>query len=98
MPHPSTHSNTASAWDVPDGASALAEQQALLRGVSGAKRKRDEYDVEYDRGKVKKVKREHIDPFKERSTVTNPFQTLQNHAISANRPLAGTCLCNSLPL
>lgn len=66
----------------------LAEQRALVERVSGNKRKRDEYDVEYDRGKVKKSKREHLDPFKDK--VSNPFQAVQNHAIASQRPLAGT--------
>ena len=48
---------------MPEGATALAEQQALVQRVSGTKRKRDEYDVEYDKGKVKRSKRAHIDPF-----------------------------------
>ncbi len=75
---------------MPDGARVLAEQQALVSRVSGTKRKRDEYDVEYDRGKVKKSKRQHIDPF--HGTAANPFQAVQNHAIASKRPLAGTYL------
>lgn len=85
----------ASAWDVPEGATALAEQQALVGRTSGAKRKRDEYDVDYDRGKVKKSKRAHIDPFQERAR--NPFQAAQNHALASHRPLAAVLATHKKP-
>ena len=54
-------------------------QQQILRTAPELKpqfRKRDQHDVEYDAGRLKKVGR-HIDPFASRSDV-NPYQQVQN--------------------
>jgi len=75
------------AWNTHEAQNAKIIQTTILEDIQQReqqRRTRDPYDIEYDRGKLKKV-RNHIDPFA--TNTVNKFQQIQNLAIQQNKSL-----------
>lgn len=75
----SQFSEEVAGWDDEDVGDAVVDQERekLLKKMKNKRKKVDTYDLEYDRGKVKKVKKKNMDKFKKPNEFQKVAETMQ---------------------